>query len=414
MCPLIYRATKCRLCSSNNLKRVLSLEPTPLANAFVNSSQLHACQECFPLDLFFCNNCFHVQLLDIVDPKELFENYVYVSGTSEKFVKHFKIYAESVVKYYNIMENDLVVEIGSNDGTFLSFFNDLGMKVLGIDPAKKVGRISTSKGLETLTEFFSNKLAHEIKKNYGLAKVVTANNVFAHADDLVDIVDGCRTLLEPDGLFIFEVQYLFDLYRNCYFDMIYHEHLSYHTVEPLRKFFSSNGMQIIDIKKIPTHGGSIRGVAQCQEGTRKVKSSVEEVIEEEKKQELFKAETFLHFGEKIEKLKNELQKVLFTIKSKGMSIAGYGAPAKATTLMYHFQLNKDMLDFIVDDSPLKQGLFTPGNHIPIFEVDYLYKKKPDYVLILAWNFAESIIRTHMSYLKQGGHFIIPLPKVAII
>ena len=235
-----YRRSTCRLCASLNLQQVLSLEPTPPANAFVPKELIGTNQTAFPLDIFFCPSCGHVQLLDVVDPKILFENYVYISGTSPLFVNHFKDYANDVLRNYHPPKDGLVIEIGSNDGTLLGFFKSAGHTVLGIDPAKDISQDATERGIETWCEFFTHDLSTKIKTQLGLAHVITANNVFAHADDLVGIVDGIRNLLTPEGVFVFEVSYLLDVFEKTLFDTIYHEHLAYHSVSPLQQFFANN------------------------------------------------------------------------------------------------------------------------------------------------------------------------------
>ncbi len=411
MTKICHRRSTCRLCAGRDLKEVLCLEPTPPANAFVPRELIGVDQAVFPLDVFFCQSCGHVQLLDVVDPKVLFENYVYVSGTSPLFVKHFKEYAEDIIGNYHPPKGGLVVDIGSNDGTLLSFFKSAGLIVLGIDPARDISQDATRSGVETWCHFFTSKLSSKIKIQRGLAHVITANNVFAHADDLVGIVHGIRDLLALEGVFVFEVSYLLDVFEKTLFDTIYHEHLSYHSVRPLQQFFSKNGMELISAERINTHGGSLRGVAQLKNGTHTKQNSVEKLIANEEKLGLDQAETFEAFGCHIDKIKTKLTNQLKSLKARGKTIAGFGAPAKATTLMYHFGIGPGIIDFIVDDSPLKQNLYAPGLHIPVLPSQAIYEKKPDAIVILAWNFAEPIMKNHAQYLDQGGQFIVPLPEV---
>ncbi len=409
-----FRKNNCRLCGSKSISSVVKLKPTPPANAFVKVDQLKIKQKEFPLELFFCNECSHVQLIDVVDPSLLFENYVYVSGTSPLFIKHFKNYAEEIINEYNPCKTKLVVDIGSNDGTLLQFFKSEGFSVLGVDPAKDIAQKATKDGIATISAFFTEKLAETICSKNSSASVITANNVFAHADDLKGILSGVRRLLAPNGIFIFEVSYLVDVFEKTLFDTIYHEHLSYHSVKPLKKFFSENGMELIDAQRIETHGGSLRGIAQLKNGPRSPRSSVNHLIELEKKLKLDTPKSLYDYGFKINSVKKELGDLLKSIKSEGKKIAGFGAPAKATTLMYQFELGPDIIDFIVDDSPLKQGLFTPGLHIPVVPSYKIKEEKPDYLLILAWNFANSIIQKNKDFHKSGGQFIIPLPTLQVI
>jgi SAM-dependent methyltransferase len=414
MATACVRRRDCRLCSSTSLTLVLSLAPTPPANAFVRENELSDKQETFPLDVFFCEDCGHVQLLDVVDPKVLFEHYVYVSGTSPVFVKHFEDYAAHVLETYAPPPGGLVVDIGSNDGTLLKFFKDAGMRVLGIDPAQEIAAAATDAGIPTLADFFTPALAAEIKQEHGSASVITANNVFAHADDLHGITDGIKDLLADDGVFVFEVSYLVDVFEKTLFDTIYHEHLAYHTVKPLTRFFQSHGLEVIAAERVSSHGGSLRGTVQHAGGSRAITPSVAELIALEESLGLDTADTLKSFAAKIDAIKSDLSARLHRFKDDGKAIAAFGAPAKATTLMHHFAIGPDVIDFIVDDSPLKQGLYSPGMHIPVVSSDEMYARKPDAVVILAWNFAEPIIANHRKYLDGGGHFVVPLPEVRVL
>lgn len=409
-----HRRSTCRLCGSKHVELVLKLEPTPPANAFVAASERNKPQQAFPLDIFFCNDCCHVQMLDIVDPELLFSQYVYVSGTSPVFVKHFEEYAGTIIKNYALKQGDLVVDIGSNDGTLLSFFQKAGMKVLGIDPAIDIAADATKRGIETWNGFFDATSAKRIITEKARARVVTANNVFAHIDDLGGVVDNIKAILAPDGVFVFEVSYLVDVFEKTLFDTIYHEHLSYHSVLALQPFFAAHGMELIDAERVSSHGGSLRGTAQLKGGPHKTSSRVAETITAEKKLGLDKAETLKAFSAKIDRIGNELRKLLLKLKTEGKTIAAYGAPAKATTLMHHFQIGVDVIDFVVDDSPLKVGLFTPGMHIPVVSSKEMYERKPNAVVVLAWNFADSIIEKHKAFTEAGGNFIVPLPEVKIV
>ncbi|MBF0143301.1 MAG: class I SAM-dependent methyltransferase [Magnetococcales bacterium] len=408
-----FRRVRCRLCDGNRLTPVLSLTPTPPANAFVPASAVGVPQALFPLDLDFCETCAHVQLGEVVDPRLLFEHYVYVSGTSPLFVAHFERYCRWVMERYTPAAGGLVVDIGSNDGTLLGFFQQAGMRVLGIDPAIAISQEATRRGIETLTGFFSPGLAREIGLGRGKAEVITANNVFAHIDDLAAIVAGIRDLLTPEGVFVFEVSYLLDVYQGTLFDTIYAEHLSYHTVKPLRRFFAALGLTLIHCERVDSHGGSLRGVARLATGSRPIDASVEALVALEEASGLDRAATFIDFGARIDAIRQELTGLLKGIKAAGKRIAAFGAPAKATTLMFHFGLGPDIIDFIVDDSPLKQGLFSPGLHVPVLPSQTLYEQRPDYVLILAWNFAGPIMKNHEAFRAGGGRFIVPLPKVTL-
>ena len=405
------RRDTCRLCAGGDLRLVLSLTPTPPANAFVAEEAKDNEQPCFPLDVFFCQACKHVQLLDVVDPKVLFENYVYVSGTSPQFVKHFDDYAGAVMDRFRPAPKSLVVDVGSNDGTLLARFKSRGLRVLGVDPARDIARAATEAGIETITGFFTPGLATKIVESHGPAAVITANNVFAHADDLSGIARGLTTLLAPDGVFVFEVSYLADVIANTLFDTIYHEHLAYHSLKPLVGFFAAAGMELFAAERVASHGGSLRGMVGLAGGPNETDGSVEALIAQEEEAGLDRADTFLDFATDIDRLGDDLKRLVSGIKAEGKTIAGFGAPAKATTLMYQFGIGPETIDFIVDDSPLKQGLYTPGHHIQVLPSAALYERRPDYVLVLAWNFAGPIMDKHSAFRDAGGHFIVPLPEL---
>lgn len=411
--PVRHRNT-CRLCEGSDLVKVIALAPSPPANAFVPVSALHERQPEFPLDVWFCNRCGHVQLLDVVDAAVLFRDYVYTSGTSPVFVDHFRHYAGDVVRRFGLERGDLVVEIGSNDGTLLRFFQASGNRVLGIDPAVAIARRATDEGIETLPAFFTPSLAEEIRDQHGVARVVVANNVFAHIDDLSSVVEGLRTLLAPDGVFAFEVSYLLDVFQKTLFDTIYHEHLDYHTTNPLIPFFARHGLRLFDVERVNTHGGSLRGFACHAQGRHETTDRVGALTELEHRAGLDRPDAYQDFSARIDRLGGNLLDLLRKLRADGAHVAGFGAPAKATTLMYHFSLGPDLLDFIVDDSPLKQGLFTPGYHIPVVPSGAIYERRPDYLLILAWNFAGAIMQNHRLFRETGGRFIVPLPELEIV
>ena len=393
----------------------MELTPTPPGNDFLTKEELGRNEPVYPLDLYFCEDCYHVQLGHVVDSKILYQkNYTYVSATSAQFVNHLQTYATDMVKRFKLKSGDLVVDIGSNDGTCLSFFKDEGMKVVGVDPAKEIAGKASAAGIDTVGDFFSYNLAIKLREKYGPAKYITSHNTFAHIDNLMDIVKGIEYLLCEHGVFVFEVGYLVDVYSNIWFDTIYHEHVDFHTVKPFEKLFTRVGMEIIDVQRIAPQGGSIRVMTQKRGGVFQRNSSVDKLIKLEHELCLDKAETFYKFDEKIRVVSKKLQKLVRNLKDQGKIIAGFGAPTKATTLMAHFNLDEKVLDFIVDDNPLKQGLYTPITHIPILSSEALYTLQPDYVLVLAWNFAEPIMQAHQIYSQKIGKFILPLPVPQIV
>jgi len=410
-----YLRESCRMCGEGSLTKAMSLTPTPPGNDFLTKEELGRDEPVYPLDLYFCEACHHIQLGHVVDPKILYQkNYSYVSATSAYFVNHLKHYAKDMVERFDLKPGDLAVDIGSNDGTCLSFFKDKGMKVVGVDPATEIARKATENGIDTIADFFGYKLAVELRKKYGTAKYITSHNACAHIDNLFDVVKGVEHWLDADGVFVLEVGYFVDVYSNTWFDTVYHEHVDYHTVAPFEQLFNRVGMELISVERISPQGGSIRVMAQKKGGIIKRDDSVDELIALEAKLGLNKAETLHKLNHKISQVRDKLHNLIHSLKADGKSIAGFGAPTKATTLMAHFGLDATVLDFIVDDNPLKQGLFTPITHIPVLSSDALYKMKPDYVLILAWNFAEPIMQMHKKYSEQVGQFILPMPNPEIV
>lgn len=404
-----FKIEHCRLCKSKKLEKILDFGKTPPANSFLTKNQLKKKEDFFPLVVNFCRSCGHLQLSHVVSPEILFRDYVFVSSTSRVTVTHFEEYASSVFSKLCLLRGSLVVDLGSNDGVLLKPFQRLGANVLGVDPARNVARRAAKEGIPTLPHFFNVKLAKRIVKTYGKAQVITANNVFAHIDNLDEIVNGVNQLLDTDGSFIIEAPYNVDLLEKNLFDIVYHEHLSYISITPLVGFFKRFGMRIFDVVKTPVHGGSVRIFVNRIKSTRKPNSSVRKFLDIEQKKKLGDVRTYQKFAEKIQKNKRELVKLLAGLKCDKKSIAGYGAPAKSTTLLHFFDIGRETLDFIVDDSRYKQGLFTPGKHIPVCAPDEIYKRKPDYVLILAWNFSESIMKMHKKFTDCGGKFIVPVP-----
>lgn len=406
------RARKdCRLCGSMDLIEIFSFGETPLANAYLSPAELDQPEIFAPLVVQACRACKFVQLRDVVDPKILFSHYLYASGTSPVFVAHFADYAKTVTKRFVLSSDSLVVDVGSNDGILLSQFKKEGTQILGIDPAQNIAEEATRRGIPTVAKFFTSETAREIAATHGKADVITANNVFAHTDNMKGFVKAVKILLAPEGVFIFEVQYLKDLVEQNLFDMVYHEHLCYHHLTPLVPFFERMGLQLFDVEHVPTHGGSLRAYVGW-EGTHPISPCVAKMLKEESA--LNEVETYNAFAERIAESGKKLRTLLADLQSKSKRIVGYGAPAKATTLCYAFGIDGSVLEYIVDDAPMKQGLHLPGTHIPIKPSSALYENKPDYCLILAWNFADSIVKNNQQFVKNGGIFINPVPEPRVL
>lgn len=404
----------CRICKRTTLVSILQLGPQPPANAFLKKTQLKKREPFYPLDVYFCKSCHLVQLRDVVSPEILFKNYVYVSSTSPGFIKHFEQFAKKMIKEFKLTPRSFVVDIGSNDGILLKPYLKKNIKVLGIEPAKKIAEMAKSQGIETISEFFSCKLATQIRKKYGLAKLITATNVFAHINDIDEVTKGVLEMLDDEGVFIIEAPYLVDFLEKNLFDTVYHEHLSYYAVSPLQVFFRRFSMKIINVEKVPTHGGSIRVFVSKEKSLYVQSKQVHEFIAKEKKYQLHLFSTYKRFAKRIEKNKQVFQKLLHSLKSKQQVIVGYGAPAKGNTLLNYFGITKKYLEYIVDDSEWKQGLFTPGTHIPVVTPQKLNEAHPNYMLILAWNFAEPIMKKYAPLAKKGMKFILPVPHPIII
>lgn len=411
--PKINRRTTCRMCGSSKLSLVYQLAPSPIGDAYITADMLNISQESFPIDMFLCQDCGLAQLLDIIAPEVLYSEYIYLTGSSSEMKEHFHEYAKQVIDYIKPSSGSLVVDIGSNDGTLLQQFKNHGFHVLGVEPANEIARKATEDGVKTIQGFFTPELALHIKKEYGSASIITANNVFANVDDLISLTEGIRSLLTSDGVFIFESFYLADVIENMVFDFIYHEHLSAFSVLPVKRFFQSMGMQLIDVQRVPTKGGSLRYTIQCAGGPRTVSPSVTTMLKYEENFGLYRPETFTEFLNKIDECKQLTVTHLKKMKSEGKKIAGYGASITGTTMIYHFGIGA-YLDYLVDDNPVKQGRFSPGLHIPVYHPQLIYERKPDYVVVLAWRFSDTIIQKHNKFIKQGGKFVIPLPEFKVI
>ena len=408
------RRQACALCRSGeaSLVDVLRLPATPPANEFASEASRASIQDTIPLTLVLCRSCGHLQLAEIVDPERLFRRYVYVSGTSPVFVEHFRRYASDTISRFDLDRSSLVIEVGSNDGTLLQQYRAQGVeKVLGIDPAVDIAKAAEAAGVPTIASFFTPDLAQRVRSDHGTATLACANNVFAHTEDIRGFAEGVRALLADEGVFVFEVSYLTDVIEKLLFDTIYHEHLAYHAVAPLARFFHSLDMRLFDAERIDSHGGSIRCFACKRPSSHLETGRLRELIASEERLGLFQSGVYGDFARRIDERGAVLRERLRSLRSAGKRIAGFGAPAKLTTLTYAFGIGSESIDFIVDDSPWKQGLYTPGTHIPVVTSASLYEQQPDYCVIFAWNFADTIIAKHAQYLERGGHFIVPLPHL---
>ncbi|MCH8003544.1 MAG: class I SAM-dependent methyltransferase [Nanoarchaeota archaeon] len=404
----------CRLCKSEKLEMFLDLGFTPPSDSFLTKPELNKPEIYYPLKVHICKDCCYMQLGYNVPGEILFcRNYPYDNSTSTSFRKHFFDLSKKVAERFKLGQNSLVVDIGSNVGILLSAFKELGMKVLGIDPARNIASKAIEKGFETIPEFFSSGLAKKIVKEKGKASIITATNVFVHIPDLDDFMEGIKILLDERGIFIFEVQYAAILIENLLYDMIYHEHLGYMSVKPIIPFIKKFDMEVFDIELVDTHGGSLR-VYTNKKGKHDISPNIQEFIEKENKMKLYSLSTLKKFAEDVKKHRNDLVSLLLNLKKQGKTIVGVGAPAKGNTLLNYCKIDTGILDYITENAETKIGLYTPGTHIPIYPDDKLKEDKPDYGLLLSWNLANEIMKNLDSFKKQGGKFIIPMPHPRIV
>ncbi|WP_376984648.1 class I SAM-dependent methyltransferase [Bosea sp. R86505] len=406
---------RCRACGCTDLKPVLDLGKVPLANSLLTAEEVAAGEEDrFPLALFFCPECTLVQIGETVIPDRLFKHYLYASSFSETMLRHARTLVERMIGERSLRGESLVVEIASNDGYLLQYYKQNGIPVQGVEPAENIAAMAVrDKGIPTLVEFFSSELGLRLAAEGRLADVVHAHNVFAHVPDPSDFVRGLKAVLKPEGVVVIEAPYLGTLIRKLEFDTIYHEHFSYFSLTAVHRMVERCGMRLVDVEEVEIHGGSLRMFIGHQ-GAAAPSPRVADMLEREAKEGMCDFAFYESFAEKVGALKQDLVGLLQRLKADGRSIAGYGASAKGSTLMNAFGIDATLLDFIVDRSTLKQGLFTPGNHLPILEPAALVERKPDYAVLLTWNFAEEILAQQQAYREGGGRFILPVPAVEII
>ena len=404
---------KCIVCDRETIEPFLDLGVTALANKFLSSEELSQKEAVYPLRVGFCHTCGHVQLTDIVPPQAMFEDYLYVSSASDTLKAHLYDLSDIVVERYGLVSKDLVVDIGCNDGTLLGGFRRHGMKVLGVDPAANLAKLTRDSGIERYVGFFDSSTAREILDRWGPAAAITATNTFPHIPKLRDFMSGIQTLLAPGGVFVIEAHYLLDLVEQGAFDTIYHEHVSYWAIRPMIRLFDAVGMEVVNVERLPLHHGQIRVFVQRQ-GDGKVQPSVAELLALEHSAGIDEFATFQQFARTTYKIKSDLHEKLQALRHAGKRLAGYGAPAKGNTLLSFLEIGPETLAYIADRSALKQGRYTPGSHIPVVAPERLLDEQPDYVLLLAWNFVDEIIEQQAEYRKRGGKFMVPVPEVRII
>jgi len=406
--------TGCRFCNANLTKIFVDLGMSPLSNSFLSSDILKKEEKFYPLQALVCDKCFLVQLPEIVSPEKIFNNYAYFSSLSDTWLKHSENYVNAMLDRFCFDSNSLVVEIGSNDGYLLQYFKKKGIPILGIDPAANVVKVAEQKGIPTLVKFFSKKIANELLSENKKADLIVGNNVLAHVPNLNDFVEGLRVLLKPNGVITMEFPHLLQLIKQNQFDTIYHEHFSYFSFLTVQKIFSFHKLPIFDVEELSTHGGSLRIFAKHFENdSHNVSNGVSELLEKEKKFGLEDILTYTSFSEKVKTTKKNINEFFNRAKNENKKIVSYGASAKGNTLLNYCGIGTDFIDYAVDHTPCKQGLYLPGTHIPIKKPDKIHKTKPDYVLITPWNLKEEIMGK-ISYIRDwGGKIVIPIPMVML-
>ncbi|MGD2070020.1 MAG: class I SAM-dependent methyltransferase [Gemmatimonadota bacterium] len=402
---------ECRACRSERMHLFLEMGEHPAANGFLKGGRLDD-EPLYPLNAHACLDCGLIQVPDVLPP-DFFRHYVYIPSASDTMHAHFRGLAGALVADPLEGDDDLLVDIGCNDGLFLAAARDLGARTLGIDPARNIAEMAREKGLEVFNEYFGPETAAEARKRWGPAKVIVTTNTFNHIGDLHAFMEGVVTLLQEDGLFVIEVPQALDLVEKNEFDTIYHEHVSEFSVKSLGDLFAFFDMDVVDLERLEIHGGSMR-VHGRRRGVREPDPIVAEWVAREEERGLFEKETYDALADRVRTNRDRLLELLEGLRADGRTLAGYGAPAKGTTLLNYFGIGPDLIPWLADRNPLKQGLYSPGMHIPVVSPDRIEEEKPDYLLILAWNFADEIMGQQEAHRRRGGRFIIPIPEPEVI
>jgi SAM-dependent methyltransferase len=403
--------TPCRSCGSQGLQLILSLGRTPLANSLLTAGQLGAPEPTYPLDVVFCPACTLVQITETVPPAQLFNQYLYFSSFSDTALKNAQDIVARIVAERRLGVASLAMEVASNDGYLLQYYQERGIPVLGIEPARNIALAAEARGIPTRCEFFGEPAARRLRETGHRADVIHANNVLAHVADLDGVVAGLRLLLKEDGLAVIEVPYVKDLIDQVEFDTIYHEHLCYFSLTALDHLFRRHGLAIVNVERLPIHGGSLRVFVSHPGATA---PAVGQLLAQEAAWGVSEFTFYRDFGQRVDRLRQELVSLLDGLKAQGKRLAAYGASAKGSTLLNYCGIGRETLDFVVDRSTVKQGHYTPGTHLPICAPEKLLETRADYALLLTWNFAAEILEQQAAYQRQGGRFIIPIPEPHIV
>ncbi|MGE0278572.1 MAG: methyltransferase domain-containing protein [Nitrospiraceae bacterium] len=404
----------CRFCREPLQRSFADLGMSPVANSYVKPDALHRMEPFYPLHAYVCESCFLVQLEEFQSPSEIFGDYAYFSSYSESWLRHARNYSIETMKRFGIDAQWQVVEIASNDGYLLRNFREAGVPVLGIEPAENVAKVAQEAGIPSVVKFFGTRTAAELVEQGIRADLLIGNNVLAHVPDLNDFVGGLKLLLSRRGVITMEFPHLLRLMEENQFDTIYHEHFSYFSFITVERVFAGHGLTIFDVQELPTHGGSLRIYARHDDdAARPVDENVRRMRQEEERRGFSRPETYSSFSEQVRETKRKLLDFLINAKRDGRSVVGYGAPAKGNTLLNYCGIRTDFLDYTVDLSPHKQGLYLPGTRIPIHSPEKIKETRPDYVLILPWNLKDEIIKQMGHIRAWGGRFVVPIPEVII-
>jgi hypothetical protein len=393
---------------------ILDLGSQPLANAFLRSPEEFDGEPRFPLTLQACGDCGLVQLIDVIDPEILFAHYIYVTGTSTTIAEHNREYAATVGRTLSLRPDDLVVEVASNDGSLLSCFQEIGVRVLGIEPAHNIAKIAQDRGIPTETIFFGREQGAQIRTQCGPARAVIGNNVLAHVDDPAGFMAGAAALISDDGLAIFEVPYLGEMIDRLEYDTIYHEHLCYFSLTALMGIAERGGLRVVRVDRTSVHGGSIRVYCAPARAVAESPAAVRAMADAELAAGLTRPDGLRAFAQRVERSREALVGLLHDLRSRGVTVAAYGAPAKGNTLLNYCAIGPELVDYTVDRNRLKVGSYTPGMHLPVLDVEVLLERQPDYLLILAWNFEREIVEQQAEYRHRGGRFIVPIPNARVL
>lgn len=404
----------CLSCGTELRHTFVDLGMSPPCESYRKPEQKNQMEAFYPLHAYVCEKCFLVQLQEYITPENIFSDYAYFSSYSDSWLQHAKNYVDMAVERFKLNNQSQVVEIASNDGYLLQYFVAKNIPTLGIEPAGNIAKVAIKKGIPTVVKFFGEETAREqVEKGIG-ADLLLGNNVLAHTPYLNDFVKGMKIILKPQGVITMEFPHLMKLMEENQFDTIYHEHFSYFSYLTVEQVFANHGLTIFDVEELPTHGGSLRIYARhIENNSQPVTEKVLELKAREKAAGFTDLQTYFSFGKQVQETKHKLLNFLIQAKREGKSIVGYGAPGKGNTLLNYCGIRTDFLDYTVDRSPYKQGLYLPGTHIPIFHPDKIQETKPDYLLILPWNLKDEIM-SQMAYIRDwGGKFIVPIPEVKV-